>query len=53
MESAGCLGASGVAGADSDEAAIGVLVGQVGHPERPDVLGLPEGEVEVRLGMAK
>ena len=44
-EVAGCLGASGVAGAHGDEAAIGVLAGQVGQPECPDVLGLPEGQV--------
>ena len=31
------------AGAHGDEAAVGVLAGQVGHPEGPDVLGLPEG----------
>ncbi len=31
-EVTGCLGAGGVAGAHGDEAAVGVLAGQVGHP---------------------
>ena len=48
-EVAGCLGAGGVAGAHGDEAAVGVLAGQVAHPEDADVLGLPESQVEVRF----
>ena len=40
-------------GLTGEEAAVGVLPGQVGHPSGPDVLGLPESEVEVSLLPAK
>src|SRR5579872_6679120 len=52
-EATSCSRACGVAGAYGDEAAVGVFSGQVAHPERPDVLRLPEGEVEVRLAVGE
>src|SRR5208282_5143002 len=52
-EVTGCLGAGGVAGAHGDEAAVGVLGGQVGHPEGPDVLDLPVGQSEVSFAVGK
>ena len=44
-----CLGTGGVARANGDESEAGVLAGQVGHPEGPEVLHLPVGQIGVRF----
>src|ERR1019366_7096551 len=53
LEVVGAFGAGGAAGAHGDEPAVGVPAGQVGHPQGPDVLDLPEGQSEVSFAVGE